>query len=163
SRDGHLGPDRRRDALRRILPGAAAPHREGDGEHQPHPARHDLRGEGRGGRRGRRAPLPLHRPEYFASDKEVAASLTTDPFYLNGRSNQRKLVLQWIEESYASKEPVDPSQLTIEHIMPRTATDAWREELAPELGEEESFEEVHQGLQHTLGNLTLTGYNSTLS
>ena len=28
---------------------------------------------------------------------------------------------------------------------------------------EESFEEVHQGLQHTLGNLTLTGYNSTLS
>ena len=101
--------------------------------------------------------------KYFASDKEVAASLTTVPFYLNGRSNQRKLVLQWIEESYASKEPVDPSQLTIEHIMPRTATDAWREELAPELGEEESFEEVHQGLQHTLGNLTLTGYNSTLS
>src|SRR5699024_9713886 len=30
-------------------------------------------------------------------------------------------------------------------------------------GEEESFEEVHQGLQHTLGNLTLTGYNSVLS
>ena len=95
--------------------------------------------------------------KYFASDKEVAASLTTVPFYLNGRSNQRKLVLQWIEESYASKEPVDPSQLTIEHIMPRTATDAWREELTPELGEEESFEEVHQGLQHTLGNLTQIG------
>src|SRR5699024_8782152 len=101
--------------------------------------------------------------KYFASDKEVAASLTTVPFYLNGRSNQRKLVLQWIVESYASKEPVDPAQLTIEHVMPRTPTEAWREELAPELGEEESFEEVHQGLQHTLGNLTLTGYNSTLS
>lgn len=101
--------------------------------------------------------------KYFASDKEVAASLTTVPFYLNGRSNQRKLVLQWIEESFASKEPVDPAQLTIEHVMPRTPTEAWREELAPELGEEESFEEVHQGLQHTLGNLTLTGYNSTLS
>lgn len=101
--------------------------------------------------------------KYFASDREVAASLSTVPFYLNGRSNQRKLVLQWIEESYGSKEPVDPAQLTIEHVMPRTATDAWREEIAPELGEDESFEEVHQGLQHTLGNLTLTGYNSTLS
>lgn len=101
--------------------------------------------------------------KYFASDKEIASSLTTVPFYLNGRSNQRKLVLQWIEESYESKEPVDPAQLTIEHVMPRTATEAWRDELAPELGEEESFEEVHQGLQHTLGNLTLTGYNSVLS
>lgn len=101
--------------------------------------------------------------KYFASDKEVAASLSTIPFYLNGRSPQRKLVLQWIEESYGSKEPVDPAQLTIEHVMPRTATDAWRDELATELGEGESFEEVHQGLQHTLGNLTLTGYNSALS
>lgn len=101
--------------------------------------------------------------KYFASDREVAVSLSTVPFYLNGRSNQRNLVLQWIEESYGSKEPVDPAQLTIEHVMPRTATDAWRDELTPELGEGESFEEVHQGLQHTLGNLTLTGYNSTLS
>lgn len=101
--------------------------------------------------------------KYFASDTDVAASLATIPFYLNGRSNQRKLVLQWIEESYDSKEPVDPAQLTIEHVMPRTPTEAWRAELGAELGEEESFEEVHQGLQHTLGNLTLTGYNSTLS
>lgn len=101
--------------------------------------------------------------KYFASDREVAGSLSTVPFYLNGRSNQRRLVLQWIEESYGSKEPVDPAQLTIEHVMPRTATDAWRDELAHELGDDESFEEVHQGLQHTLGNLTLTGYNSTLS
>lgn len=101
--------------------------------------------------------------KYFATDAEVAASLSTVPFYLNGRSNQRKLVLQWIEESYGSKEPVDPALLTIEHVLPRTATDAWRDELTPELGEDESFEEVHQGLQHTLGNLTLTGYNSSLS
>lgn len=101
--------------------------------------------------------------KYFASDKEVLLSLSTVPFYLNGRSGQRKLVLQWIEESYDSKEPVDPEHLTIEHVMPRTATDAWREELAPELGADESFDEVHQGLQHTLGNLTLTGYNSKLS
>lgn len=100
--------------------------------------------------------------KYFASDKEIQTSLSAIPFYLNGRSHQRKLVLQWIEESYGSKEPVDPTDLTIEHVMPQTPTEAWRAELAPELGEGETFEEVHQSLLHTLGNLTLTGYNSTL-
>ncbi|WP_460477272.1 GmrSD restriction endonuclease domain-containing protein [Brachybacterium huguangmaarense] len=101
--------------------------------------------------------------KYFASDAEIRESLSTVPFYLNGRSNQRKLVLQWIEESYGSREPGDPAGLTIEHVMPRTATDAWRSELKPELRDGESFEDVHQSLLHTLGNLTLTGYNSTLS
>ena len=45
------------------------------------------------------------------------------PFYLNGRPHQRKLVLQWLEESYGSKEPVAPDTLTIEHVH---AADAHR-------------------------------------
>ena len=47
--------------------------------------------------------------------------------------------------------------------MPRTATPAWIEEVAPDLAADETFEAVHQVLEHTIGNLTLTGYNSTLS
>jgi alkylated DNA nucleotide flippase Atl1 len=39
----------------------------------------------------------------------------------------------------------------------------WRDEFAPDLTEDETFDDVHRTLLHTLGNLTLTGYNSTLS
>jgi len=41
--------------------------------------------------------------------------------------------------------------------MPQTLTDAWRSMLG------ENAERDHQQLLHTLGNLTLTGYNSELS
>jgi len=101
--------------------------------------------------------------KFYAANSEIASALTSVPFYLNGRPNQRKLVLQWLEESYGSKEPVDPKKLTIEHVMPRTPTPAWRQEIAPDLEDGESFDGVHQALEHTLGNLSLTGYNSTLS
>lgn len=101
--------------------------------------------------------------KYYAKDSEVRDALGRIPFYLNGRPNQRKLILQWLEESYDSKEPVDPAQLTIEHVLPQKPTDAWRTELAADINADETFEEVHRALEHTLGNLTLTGYNSTLS
>lgn len=37
--------------------------------------------------------------KYYAGDDEVASVVLTIPFYLNGRASQRKLVLQWLEES----------------------------------------------------------------
>lgn len=101
--------------------------------------------------------------KYYASDHEIANAIQGVPFYLNGRANQRKLVLQWLEESYGSKEPVAPGQLTIEHVLPQTSTAEWRAELAQDIEAGETFEQVHQGLVHTLGNLTLTGYNPKLS
>ncbi len=85
------------------------------------------------------------------------------PFYLNGRPHQRALVLRWLEESYGSKEPVDPSTLTIEHVMPQTPSGAWVQVLTEDLQPGEDVRQAHEGLVHTLGNLTLTGYNSTLS
>ena len=101
--------------------------------------------------------------KFFATDSEIRAAVRTVPFYWSGKSNQKHLVLRWIEESYASKEPTDATSLTIEHVLPQTLTDAWREVLASDLGPEEDVESVHQGLLHTIGNLTLTGYNSELS
>lgn len=100
---------------------------------------------------------------YYATDDEVRNAASTIPFYLNGRANQRKLVLQWLEESYGSKEPVSPDKLTIEHVLPQTPTPDWRSELSQDLDSNETFEQVHQALVHTLGNLTLTGYNPKLS
>src|ERR1700722_3091305 len=101
--------------------------------------------------------------KYYASDEEIVGALQGIPFYLNGRANQRKLVLQRLEESYGSKEPVAPEKLTIEHVLPQTPTPDWRAELAQDLQAGEPFEQAYQSLLHTLGNLTLSGYNPKLS
>jgi hypothetical protein len=101
--------------------------------------------------------------KYFASDEDVRAALTSVPFYLNGRAPQRTLLLRWIEETYESKEPVQPGGLTIEHVLPQSPTPAWLDVLADEVEEDEEPEDLHERLLHTLGNLTLTGYNSNLS
>ena len=100
---------------------------------------------------------------YYATDDEIKNAVATVPFYLNGRANQRKLVLQWLEESYGSKEPVSPGKLTIEHVLPQTPTQDWRNMLAEDIATGQTFDQVHQAIIHTLGNLTLTGYNPALS
>ncbi|MEU8072326.1 DUF262 domain-containing protein [Micromonospora sp. NPDC048169] len=109
-----------------------------------------------------RAYLSVGR-KYFATDANLRDAVRSIPFYLNGRATQRKLVLQWLEESYGSKEPVSPTTLTIEHVMPQSPTAEWKQMLGEDLRGEESFAEVHEALVHTLGNLTLTGYNAELS
>ena len=109
-----------------------------------------------------RAELSTGR-KYYATDDELRATLLSVPFYLNGRPRQRALVLEWIEESFGSKEPVDPAGLTIEHVLPQTPTASWNAAITADLGPDESIEEVYEALVHTLGNLTLTGYNAELS
>ncbi|WBB90683.1 DUF262 domain-containing protein [Verrucosispora sp. WMMC514] len=109
-----------------------------------------------------RAYLSVGR-KHYATDSSIREAVRSIPFYLNGRATQRKLVLQWLEESYGSKEPVDSASLTIEHVMPQSPTTEWRQMLGEDLQGEESFAEVHEALVHTLGNLTLTGYNAELS
>jgi uncharacterized protein with ParB-like and HNH nuclease domain len=72
---------------------------------------------------------------------------------------RRKIVrylLDELEESFAHKEPVDTTTATIEHIMPQTLTDEWREMLG------DRHAQLHDKWLDTLGNLTLTGYNPEL-
>lgn len=101
--------------------------------------------------------------KYYASDQELRSAIRSIPFYLNGRPRQRALVLRWLEETYGSKEPVDLSSLTIEHVLPQTPTAEWQDMIGRDLADGEEFGQVHEALVHTLGNLTLTGYNSKLS
>lgn len=100
--------------------------------------------------------------KYYATDAEVQAAASQVPFYLNGRGPQRKLVLQWIEESFESNEPVDLTKASIEHVLPQTLTPEWETELKCDLQDGEEVAELHKELVHVLGNLTLTGYNGTL-
>ena len=112
--------------------------------------------EGAGLAEGTRAVLsePSRR---WPRDDDFRKAVVELPLYTDGRAEQRRLILETMEESYGTKEPVDLSALTIEHVMPRTLTAEWLAALG------EFAEERHQRLVHTIGNLTLTGYNSELS
>lgn len=60
-------------------------------------------------------------------------------------------------ENFDTKEPVNTQECTIEHIMPQTLTEEWEKDLG------ENFQEIHDKYLHTIGNLTLTGYNPEYS
>jgi predicted transport protein len=62
-------------------------------------------------------------------------------------------------ENYRRKEPANVEEYTIEHIMPQNPnlSPEWQADLGPE------WQSVQQTYLHTIGNLTLTGYNSSLS
>lgn len=100
--------------------------------------------------------------KYYATDADVRHAVRSLPFYTNGRASQRTLVLRWLEESYGSKEPVSLAKLTIEHVLPQSMSPEWQRMLAADLEPHENVTEVHDALKHTLGNLTLTGYNAEL-
>ncbi|MFD5656672.1 GmrSD restriction endonuclease domain-containing protein [Streptomyces hirsutus] len=102
---------------------------------------------------------------FWPDDTELRDKIRKAPFYQYGRWQQRKLVLQRLEESYGHPEPVDfaAAQLTIEHVMPQSPSDEWLRALSEETAGEETAEELHAQFQHTLGNLTLTAVNAELS
>ncbi len=60
-------------------------------------------------------------------------------------------------EKYNNKEVVSFEELQIEHIMPQTLNDTWKQMLGS------NWEVIHQKYSDTLGNLTLTGYNAEYS
>ncbi len=59
-------------------------------------------------------------------------------------------------ENYQRKEFVNIEEYTIEHIMPQTLSESWKDALG------ENWERIHKAKLHTIGNITLTGYNSEM-
>lgn len=93
----------------------------------------------------------------WPSDAGFQKDILAYPLYRDSRPAQRKLILESLVESYQHHEPVQLDTLTIEHIMPQTLTDEWRDELG------DNADTLYKDLVHTLGNLTLTGYNAPFS
>lgn len=93
------------------------------------------------------------RSERWPDDDEFAKALRTNKIF---DTKPARVILEGLENAFAGKERVADQVLTIEHVMPQTLTDAWEALLGPEFGS------VHKDLLHTLGNSTLTGYNSEL-
>ena len=71
--------------------------------------------------------------------------------------DKTKLILEKLEASFEHHEMINLSSTSIEHIMPQTLTSWWKNHLS------ENFEAEYEEWLHTIGNLTLTGYNSDLS
>jgi len=96
----------------------------------------------------------------YPSNAQFRARLPTVKLYGQAGLNQKaRFLLETLEYSYPSKERVslnDPI-IQIEHIMPQTLNDEWRAHLGA------NGSTVHDLYLHTLGNLTLTGYNKELS
>lgn len=94
----------------------------------------------------------------YPSDTEFYDSLLTKDLYgVGDKKDRAKLILERLEEFDREKEPIDHHQATIEHIMPQKLSPWWRDHLGPDA---DSIHSIHL---HTIGNLTLTGYNSEMS
>ena len=97
--------------------------------------------------------LPSYRR--FPSDEEFQRDLHTRDLY-NFRSRS-----YWLRrlENFGRKERVPVNEYTIEHILPQNNNlpEHWKQALGPE------WESIREKWLNTLGNLTLTGYNSEYS
>lgn len=88
------------------------------------------------------------------SDHEFFEALVVQRIY--PRRKIARYMLIALEEAHQHKEPVDTATATMEHVMPQTLTDQWKASLGG------NYAEIHDRWIDTLGNLTLTGYNSEL-
>jgi len=97
----------------------------------------------------------------FPDDEEFASKIIQKDIY-NLKSKNRLFLLEQLE-NFDNVEKVDienllsSNTLNIEHIMPQTINAKWRETLGL------NHEIIHEKYLHTLGNITLTGYNSKMS
>ena len=97
----------------------------------------------------------------FPDDREFGESLSAKQVYLMRGKYKAYLFERF--ENFGTLETkdvyahLDNNEYSIEHIMPQHLTPAWSEELGPNAAE------IHTIWLHRLANLTLTGYNPSLS
>lgn len=97
----------------------------------------------------------------FPNDHDFADKFMFFDLY-NAKASVRKYFFERLEnfgnrEMVAVEEQISDGTLTIEHVMPQTLTEEWKRELG------EQWELVHSKYIDTVGNLTLTAYNSDYS
>ncbi|NMG06071.1 DUF262 domain-containing protein [Brasilonema sp. UFV-L1] len=104
--------------------------------------------------------ISFEKNQRWPDDDEFRKGLCNEALYSKSSSvnNRVKLLLESIEDSL-TKECVDFKDLSIEHIMPQKSPlpKEWQQMLGA------NYSNVQKKWLHTLGNLTLTGYNSELS
>ncbi|WQZ45205.1 DUF262 and DUF1524 domain-containing protein [Helicobacter pylori] len=97
--------------------------------------------------------VDLTEKQRFPNNDEFKDCFITIDFY---RFKKNKYFFERLEK-FDTNEPVNTQECTIEHIMPQKLTEEWERDLG------ENFKEIHDKYLHTIGNLTLTGYNPEYS
>ena len=98
----------------------------------------------------------------WPDDKQFIQGFFTHPIY-SSSTERTKMILESIENQYLHKEPIKYETLQIEHILPQEhddpekLNDNWKMMLGP------NYAAIHSKYIHTIGNLTLTGYNPEAS
>jgi uncharacterized protein with ParB-like and HNH nuclease domain len=97
----------------------------------------------------------------FPVDEEFSEMLKTRDIY-NFKSKNKLHLLERLEnydnvEKVSVEELLSEGKLNIEHIMPQTLSAKWKESLG------KNWDKTHNQYLNTLGNITLTGYNSRMS
>ncbi len=95
----------------------------------------------------------LTEKQRFPNNDEFRNLFITIDFY---KFKKREYFFERLE-NFERKERVYTHEYTIEHIMPQKLTEEWERDLG------ENFKEIHDKYLHTIGNLTLTGYNPEYS
>lgn len=93
----------------------------------------------------------------WPTDAEFHSAFVRFRLYVPSRLGRTRLVLTTLERSFGHKEtPEMTDSITIEHILPQTLSDEWKRDLGSRALE------IQEQWIDTAGNLTLTGYNSSL-
>ncbi|MCH4602895.1 DUF262 domain-containing protein [Helicobacter pylori] len=92
----------------------------------------------------------------FPEDSEFKNSFTTKELYDLNKTEKARYYLERLE-NFDTKEPVNTKECTTEHIMPKKLDEKWKKDLG------QDHERIHTQYLNTIGNLTLTGYNSKYS
>ncbi|UKJ10573.1 DUF262 and DUF1524 domain-containing protein [Helicobacter pylori] len=95
----------------------------------------------------------LTEKQRFPNNDEFKDCFITIDFY---KFKKREYFFERLE-NFDRKERVYTHEYTTEHIMPQTLTEEWERDLG------ENFQAIHDKYLHTIGNLTLTGYNDKYS
>ncbi len=90
----------------------------------------------------------------FPTDDEFDRAIQDTGLY--HRRDRGKAILSRLE-NFGQREPSPVDEYSVEHIMPQSMTGEWRAMVG------EQWQRVHEEWLHRLGNLTLTGYNSSMS
>lgn len=94
----------------------------------------------------------------YPKDTFLKSRIMEVKLYGQGEKNARtKFILENLEMQFSHKERPSFDNLTIEHILPQTLNDWWRDHLGSD------WQADHELCLHTLGNLTITAYNAELS
>ena len=104
---------------------------------------------------------------YILESKKLSSSFPKDEEFINGFTTKKVYSMQAKNKMYIFErlengssvekndvvENIEQGILTIEHIMPQTLSNTWRQDLGAD------WEEIQEKWLHTISNLTLSGYN----